>query len=73
VNLSPLSRTIKQNKNDRADLMEKTESLLSAIIIAYITSDTGGELPPIVMKHIGRFTEYWISLVNSVVVLTTTI
>jgi hypothetical protein len=52
-------QTVKQNKSDCADLMEKTHTLLNAIIIVYIKSDTGTNLPPIVLKHIGSFTEYW--------------
>jgi hypothetical protein len=38
--------------------MEKTYDLLNAIILVYIKSDTGTDLPPIVLKFIGRFTEY---------------
>ncbi|KAJ7863423.1 hypothetical protein B0H13DRAFT_2565205 [Mycena leptocephala] len=49
--------TVKQNKTDCVDLMEKMHNLLNAIIIVYIKSDTGGALPPVVLKHIGRFTE----------------
>ncbi|KAJ7829358.1 hypothetical protein B0H13DRAFT_1916540 [Mycena leptocephala] len=51
-------QTVKQNKSDCTDLMEKTHTLLNAIIIAYIKSDTGTDLPPLMLKHIGRFTEY---------------
>ncbi|KAJ7935866.1 hypothetical protein B0H13DRAFT_1853979 [Mycena leptocephala] len=50
-------QAVKQNKSDCADLMEKTHTLLNAIIIVYIKSDTGTNLPPIVLKHIGSFTE----------------
>jgi hypothetical protein len=38
--------------------MEKTHNLLNAILIAYIKSDTGADLPPLMLKHIGKFTEY---------------
>jgi hypothetical protein len=38
--------------------MEQTYELLNAILIVYIKSDTGGELPPSVLTHIGKFTEY---------------
>jgi hypothetical protein len=51
-------QTVKQNKNYCADLMEKTHSLLNAIIIVHIKSDTGGELPPIMLKYIAKFTGY---------------
>jgi hypothetical protein len=53
-------QTVKQNKKDCADLLEKTHDLLNAIILVYIKSDTGTDLPPIVLKHIGKFTEYLI-------------
>ncbi|KAJ7859441.1 hypothetical protein B0H13DRAFT_1901465 [Mycena leptocephala] len=49
--------TVKQNKSDCADLMEKTHNLLNAIIVIHIKSDTGTDLPPTVLKHIGKFTE----------------
>jgi hypothetical protein len=58
MNLKPRFQTVKQNKNDCADLMEKTYDLLNAIIVVYIKSDTGADLPPIVLKHIGEFIEY---------------
>jgi hypothetical protein len=51
-------QTVKQNKSDCADLMEKTHNLLNAIIMVYIKSDTGADLPPLMLKHIGRFTVY---------------
>ncbi|KAJ7841861.1 hypothetical protein B0H13DRAFT_1910051 [Mycena leptocephala] len=37
--------------------MEQTYELLNAILIVHIKSDTGGELPPSVLTHIGKFTE----------------
>ncbi|KAF7359663.1 hypothetical protein MVEN_00690400 [Mycena venus] len=49
--------TVKQNKNNCVVLMEQTYELLNAIIILHIKSETGGELPPITLKHIGNFTE----------------
>ncbi|KAJ7926716.1 hypothetical protein B0H13DRAFT_1861968 [Mycena leptocephala] len=51
-------QTVKQNKNECADLMEKSNNLLDAITIVYLKSDTGTDLPPIVLKHIRRFTEF---------------
>ncbi|KAJ7848299.1 hypothetical protein B0H13DRAFT_1906827 [Mycena leptocephala] len=50
-------QTIRQNKNDCTELMEQTYQLLDAIIIVHLKSDTSGELPPLVLKHIGLFTE----------------
>jgi hypothetical protein len=38
--------------------MEQTYELLNALLIVHIKSDTGGELPPSVLTHIGKFTEY---------------
>ncbi|KAJ7935859.1 hypothetical protein B0H13DRAFT_1853972 [Mycena leptocephala] len=65
--LEPISNTtqsllkcieaVKQNKGDCVDLIEKTNNLLNAIIIVYIKSDTGADLPPPMLNHIGRFTE----------------
>jgi hypothetical protein len=51
-------QTVKGNKNDCVQLMEQTDELLNAIIHFHIQSDTGGELPPHVLNHIGNFTEY---------------
>ncbi|KAJ7896137.1 hypothetical protein B0H13DRAFT_2523447 [Mycena leptocephala] len=48
---------VKQNKNECNQLMEQTYELLNAILIVHIKSDTGGELPPSVLTHIGKFTE----------------
>ncbi|KAJ7306151.1 hypothetical protein DFH08DRAFT_1054626, partial [Mycena albidolilacea] len=49
--------TVKQNKSDCAELMEQTYKVLHAIIMAHVKSDSGGELPPLMLKYIGRFTE----------------
>ncbi|KAJ7909828.1 hypothetical protein B0H13DRAFT_2490039 [Mycena leptocephala] len=49
--------TVKQNKNECTQLLEQTYELLDTILMVHITSDTGGELPPSVLKHIGKFTE----------------
>ncbi|KAJ7875042.1 hypothetical protein B0H13DRAFT_1894367 [Mycena leptocephala] len=49
--------TVKQNKNECAQLLEQTYELLNTILMVYITSDMGGELPPSVLKHIGKFRE----------------
>ncbi|KAJ7909247.1 hypothetical protein B0H13DRAFT_1877873 [Mycena leptocephala] len=47
--------TVKQNKCTQ--LLEQTYELLNTILMVHITSDMGGELPPSVLKHIGKFTE----------------
>ncbi|KAJ7849189.1 hypothetical protein B0H13DRAFT_2361463 [Mycena leptocephala] len=48
---------VKQNKSDCAQLLEQTCGLLNAIIIVHVGADTGGELPPTLLNHIGKFTE----------------
>ncbi|KAJ7700904.1 P-loop containing nucleoside triphosphate hydrolase protein, partial [Mycena metata] len=55
--LLKLVQTIKQDKNECADLMEQTHELLKAIIGIYIKSDTGAELPPSTLNQIVKFTE----------------
>ncbi|KAJ7872925.1 hypothetical protein B0H13DRAFT_1895237 [Mycena leptocephala] len=50
-------QTVKKNKNDCTELLEQTYQLLNAIMMVHIKSDTGGELPPSVLNHIGKFTE----------------
>ncbi|KAJ7838139.1 P-loop containing nucleoside triphosphate hydrolase protein [Mycena leptocephala] len=50
-------QTVRQNKNDCTELLEQTYQLLNAIMMVHIKSDTGGELPPSVLNHIGKFTE----------------
>jgi hypothetical protein len=49
---------MKQNKDGCSFLMEQAHELLNAVIIVYIKSDTGAELPPSVLNQIGKFTEY---------------
>ncbi|KAJ7719500.1 hypothetical protein B0H16DRAFT_1700224 [Mycena metata] len=55
--LLKMMETIKQDKNDCADLMEHIHQLLNAIIGVYIKSDTGAELPPSILNQIAKFTE----------------
>ena len=58
MDLNQPPQTVRQNKNECTQLMEQTYELLNAILIVHIKSDTGGELPPSVLTHIGKFTEY---------------
>ncbi|KAF7345595.1 hypothetical protein MVEN_01578300 [Mycena venus] len=51
------TETIKQNKSHCAELLEQMYQVLNAIIMAYVKSDTGGELPPHMLKHIGTVIE----------------
>ncbi|KAJ7034342.1 hypothetical protein C8F04DRAFT_1234377 [Mycena alexandri] len=50
-------QTIKQDKDECAELMEHTHELLKAIIGVYIKSDTGPELPPSILNEIAKFIE----------------
>ncbi|KAJ7888456.1 hypothetical protein B0H13DRAFT_1888406 [Mycena leptocephala] len=50
-------QTVRQNKHDCTQLLEHTYELLHAIVMVHIESNTGGELPPSVLTHIGKFTE----------------
>ncbi|KAJ7734708.1 hypothetical protein B0H14DRAFT_3614170 [Mycena olivaceomarginata] len=49
--------TVKQNKDDCVELLEQTRKFLTVIIILYMKSETGAELPPNVLDHIGKFTQ----------------
>ncbi|KAJ6578373.1 hypothetical protein B0H19DRAFT_1253616 [Mycena capillaripes] len=49
-------QTVKQNKDECTQLMEKTHQLLEAIIMVHIHSETGGQFPPSVLSNIGNFT-----------------
>ncbi|KAJ7035328.1 hypothetical protein C8F04DRAFT_1233758 [Mycena alexandri] len=55
--LLKMVETIKQDKDDCAELMEHIQQLLNAIISVYIKSDTGAELPPSILNQIAKFTE----------------
>ncbi|KAF8191090.1 hypothetical protein K438DRAFT_1763002 [Mycena galopus ATCC 62051] len=47
--------TVKKNKTDCTNLMEKIHELLYAIISLHIRSDTSGELTPNLLDHLGKF------------------
>ncbi|KAJ7620722.1 hypothetical protein DFH06DRAFT_63978 [Mycena polygramma] len=49
--------TIKQNKDECAQLLEQTHELLNAVLVTYIKSDTGVDLAPNVLNQIGKFTQ----------------
>ncbi|KAJ7186085.1 hypothetical protein C8R46DRAFT_1185568, partial [Mycena filopes] len=55
--LLKLVQMIRKNKSECAQLLEGTNSLVNAIIMVYITSNTGTRLPPGILKEIGKFTE----------------
>ncbi|KAJ7603709.1 P-loop containing nucleoside triphosphate hydrolase protein, partial [Mycena polygramma] len=49
--------TIKQNKDECAQLLEQTHELLNAVLVTYLKSDTGVDLAPDVLDQIGKFTQ----------------
>ncbi|KAJ7881454.1 hypothetical protein B0H13DRAFT_2278531 [Mycena leptocephala] len=50
-------QNVQQHKNECFELMEQTHGCLLSIITLHLESNTGGELPPIMIKHIGNFTQ----------------
>lgn len=56
--LSGLCQTVKQNKDECVHLLEQIHKLLVVIVILHIKSDTDGEMPPAVLHHLGKFTQY---------------
>ncbi|KAJ7694684.1 hypothetical protein B0H16DRAFT_1751036 [Mycena metata] len=54
--LLKLLKTVKQAKNECAELMEQTDVILGAIIGVYLKSDTGIELSPSTLNEIANFT-----------------
>ncbi|KAJ7845093.1 hypothetical protein B0H13DRAFT_1908531 [Mycena leptocephala] len=57
ANLSQLSQIIKQNKKICTELLEQTYKLLKAVLMVHVELETGGQLPPSVLNHMGKFTE----------------
>jgi hypothetical protein len=64
ASLDHLFQTIKQNKSDCAQLMEQTHELLHTIVMVYVNSLTGGELPATMLTQIGKFTECVMAFVD---------
>ncbi|KAJ7030855.1 hypothetical protein C8F04DRAFT_1365443 [Mycena alexandri] len=60
--LLKMVQTIKQDKDDCAELFEHIHQVLSAIIGVYIKSDTGAELPPSTLNQIAKFTDVFRTL-----------
>ncbi|KAJ7107946.1 hypothetical protein C8R44DRAFT_804463 [Mycena epipterygia] len=50
-------QTVKKNKEDCKQMLEKIHELLYAIIRLHIDSDTGGQLLPSMLENLGKFTE----------------
>ncbi|KAJ7698498.1 hypothetical protein B0H16DRAFT_1749640 [Mycena metata] len=55
--LLKMVQTIKQKKNECAELMEQTYNILNTIIGVYVKSDTGIELSPGTLNEIANFTQ----------------
>ena len=51
-------QTIKKNKEDCVEMLEKIHQVLYAVIQVHITSNTGGELTPKMLNNLGQFAEY---------------
>ncbi|KAJ7181325.1 hypothetical protein C8R43DRAFT_1229266 [Mycena crocata] len=50
-------QTVKRNQMDCIQLMEQTYHLLYAVLSLYIKSESGPDLPPRMLDHLGKFTE----------------
>ncbi|KAJ7457460.1 hypothetical protein FB451DRAFT_1142703 [Mycena latifolia] len=50
-------QTIQRNHDECAKMLEQIHELLYAIIWVHVKSDTGGELSPMMLDNLGRFTE----------------
>ncbi|KAJ7080703.1 hypothetical protein C8R44DRAFT_895302 [Mycena epipterygia] len=57
LSLMTLVQTVKRNKDECAQLMEKIHSLLYGVINLHMQSGAAGTLPPAMMYHIGKFAE----------------
>ncbi|KAJ7763341.1 hypothetical protein B0H16DRAFT_492144 [Mycena metata] len=49
--------TLQRNKDDCVELLDHARQLLDAIISVLVNSNTSGEMPPLTLKQIGKFTE----------------
>ncbi|KAJ6473449.1 hypothetical protein DFH09DRAFT_1293823 [Mycena vulgaris] len=50
-------QTVKQNKSDCAQLLEQTYGLLYATVSLYMKPETGPDLSPSMLNHLGNFTD----------------
>ncbi|KAJ6490536.1 hypothetical protein DFH09DRAFT_1377292 [Mycena vulgaris] len=55
--LLTVAQTVKKNKDNCITMLEQIHELLYAIIHLHVTSETGGELLPNMLNHLGKFTE----------------
>ncbi len=51
-------QTVRKNKEDCVRMLEEIHVVLYAILELHIRSETPGSLPPTMLYHIGKFTEY---------------
>ncbi|KAF7359963.1 ATPase-AAA-core domain-containing protein [Mycena venus] len=51
-------QNVRQNKAECIWMMENIQKLLYSIICLHVNSDTGGELSPSNLQHLGKFTEH---------------
>ncbi|KAJ7108216.1 hypothetical protein C8R44DRAFT_744162 [Mycena epipterygia] len=58
VSLMTAVQNVKRNKDECLQLIENIHGILYAIIDLHIKSETAGSLPPVILNHIGKFTEY---------------
>ncbi|KAJ7103935.1 hypothetical protein C8R44DRAFT_887424 [Mycena epipterygia] len=52
-----LVQNMKRNKDECIRLMENIHGILYAIINLHINSETAGSLAPVLLDHVGKFTE----------------
>ncbi|KAJ6542144.1 hypothetical protein DFH09DRAFT_1392762 [Mycena vulgaris] len=50
-------QTVKQNKSDCTQLLEQTYGLLYAIVSLHMKPETGSDLSPSILNHLGKFTD----------------
>ncbi|KAF7328371.1 hypothetical protein MVEN_02552700 [Mycena venus] len=57
VSLMTLLENIKKNKEETIQLMENIHAVLYAIIDLHLRSEPAGNIPPVMLYHMGHFTE----------------
>ncbi|KAJ7110952.1 hypothetical protein C8R44DRAFT_742726 [Mycena epipterygia] len=57
VSLMIAVQNVKRNKDECIQLIENIHGILYAIIDLHIKSETAGRLPPVILEHIGKFTD----------------
>ncbi|KAJ7103913.1 hypothetical protein C8R44DRAFT_988069 [Mycena epipterygia] len=57
ISLMTVVQSVKRNKDECIQLVENIHGILYAIINLHIKSKTTGSLPPVMLDHVGKFTE----------------